>query len=1070
MALGLTALLCLHAIAQPGASAARRVIHFDPTYDTYYCADLPEVIPYFERRGFEVLDTAALVRWMQERVAAGGSSGTVVLHISGVVPKALAEPWNKACLLYRYCHDGGRFVTAAGNPLSHFQGETDIGVLRQTGNYKTPQHLIINAFGITPVYGLSGKGRELTEAGRQWGLSDGNWLKYLVAGEPPEDLTQILVRSQDGQAANVWLKTVNPKHLNSGLLGLAVFVSPVEWILSEIYKLCVFERAPVASVPEVDWQQREHAPAVSIEVSMKPGTEERRAYVRGEPIPLRVRVGGPEYRGQPVTVRLHDGDQVLWQEECKEATNGDLTATATLATAGLRADEYTLRVEVTDGPSATERLWICAERPRNGFPMYLLKSRKQNQYREELATQWLGDHYLNVNLYDVHRCHTPEQRLHLAQYLDMLLRYGIRANATLSALPLYADPERKDEWLIGPDGEPRKHGLKTAISWHGILANHSDEMRDKYRTQAELMRDLASPTFRPFFYINDDGSMAGHWDFAESTLADLQKERGTPPDQIVPVKPQDLSGPAGEPLPKHVPPPGIVPDEHPWLQYMRQHSGNYAKINALAMEGIQAGWPESVAGDIACMAGSMFIERGIYPPLCNTPLNSATFYMYKFRPQYYTFSAEAMRMGNRGKPSGFVISSSHTNWGRVFQRSVTCHVLAENPCSLGFYSLDDTPMPSLHERVEEQYDELRQIGARMSPLAPFLEQATAPRKRSALFIGFAQNCFFPEDRELQYAAFCNLLRAGADIELVCSEEVLAGDAAKYEAIVLNGIRWMQANVQTALAEHARRGGKVLCDPATAVEIEGAVRLDGSPSEAGGDCGHADRIAFCRTLVGRHLPAQAPVSPVDGDTVVRLLQMDERPLAWVLAVESQDELREMSRAKSEDWTHGMHQFLTAQEAAHHVVRKAVRVADGYHVYDLWSHREVPLTDGGDGSKHGTVELQYLGGTVLGLYTDRIGAIRLDKPRVEVRRGGSVSIACALQTAASKVFTGRVPAEVTVHYPGGEEAWEYGANTVFADGALSVKLNIARNAPVGTWRVTVRDLCSGQGTECTVEVSG
>lgn len=1042
-----------HVIAQEPSG---KVFYFDPKYDTYYCRDLEQVSAYFEKRGFRVMDTPSLVAWMGRRVETNTSANTVVLMATGVTPKALVEPWDKRCLLYRYCHDGGRFVSAAGNPLSRFQGRTDIGVLRQDGNYKTPQHVLINAFNVTPVYGLTGKGRELTDAGRRWGLSDGKWLRYIVSGVPPKNLTEVLVRSKDGAAVNVWLVTVNPRYPHSGLLGLAVFVDTTEWKLSEIYKLCVFDGRPVTTVPDVEWQQKDGPPAIDIDISMKPGTNERRAYLRGETIPLRVRVSGRGYKGQEVRVELRMGTDVLWEKR-----HVTVEATERVATRGLRCGEYELTVSVASA-AKSERVWICPERPRNAFPMHVLKETRPNLYREEVAARWLRDHCLNTNVFDGHRYGNPEQRHHLARCLDIALRYNLRANARLSALPLYADPDRKDEWLILPDGETLKHGLKVAIGWRAILAHHARKVREGYREQAALLRGIGSPALQPFFYINDDGSMPGYYDFSDGTLADFEKQTGLSRRDLPRLKPEKLNQwSKGKFLAEH--PEGLVPDDHPWLAYLRYHAGNYGSINRAAMEGIQAGWPGSFVGDIACMAGPLFIERGIYPPIYNQPLNTATFYMYKFRPQYYTFSAEAMRMNNRGKRSGFIISSSHTNWGRVFQRSTTYHTLAENPRSLSFYALDATPMPSLADRVTEQYDELRQIGQRVSRVAALLEKARVPRKRSALLVGFTQSCFCPYDRETQYAAFANLLRAGADVELVCEEEILDGEAKAYQTIVLNGVRWLREGVHAALVRYVRGGGAVLCDAGTKIDIPGAIRLGRTIAKSGGDVGRPKEIGFCRSLVGRHLPALRPVSSTDPDTVVRILNAGEQTLAWVLDVESEQELRGMSHAKSRDWRNGMYEYLTDRAGAEPSTKKPMSVHDGHCVYDLWRSTEVPLTDG-----RGVVEVQYLGATLLALYPERIAKLSAETSDVRIRRGARASFGFKLHGDTSLRFQGMVPVEITVHYPDGQEAWEYGANTVLVDGTLEVELSIARNDPLGRWRLAVRELCSGKSAEIVIEV--
>lgn len=76
------------------------------------------------------------------------------------------------------------------------------------------------------------------------------------------------------------------------------------------------------------------------------------------------------------------------------------------------------------------------------------------------------------------------------------------------------------------------------------------------------------------------------------------------------------------------------------------------------MQGVQSGWPDALMAEITCMSGPMFIERSLWTPIHAQAVNTASFYLYHWLPQYYTFSAEAARMNNRAKPSVYTIWSS----------------------------------------------------------------------------------------------------------------------------------------------------------------------------------------------------------------------------------------------------------------------------------------------------------------------------------------------------------------------------------------------------------------------------
>jgi hypothetical protein len=1059
----------LSARADDAPIEGKKIVYFDPVYSTRFVHEPEEVARYYQSRGFETMNTVGLVSWMEQAIKDGSAAGTVVLNFTGVTPRALAEPFDKDALVYRYCAAGGRFVMGGGSVLYLFQGETDVRIYQQWESENIPKRML-TAFGITPAYGLTGKDIGVTEEGRKWGLSDGEWNKRFLNGGamPAEQVTHTLIGSADGKSATAWQVNVNPEYPHSGLVGFAAFeVGPTfEPFLELLYKLAVYKGQPVTEVPQVQWRTSDAVPTLVVDVSMKPGLVERRSYQRGESIPLNLVISGPQYSGQNATVSLRLGEDVLWTRQYSGATPS-LEINETLETADLRSGEYVfdVRLEGVEDSAKRETVWICAPRPNNEYLLAVGKGVDENPLREEITSKWVRDHNLNVNYYYGHRLASQLERF--AEYLDQLMRFELIANANLSCIPLLAERDHPLDALVLPDGRKIHEGEKAMMSSRALVNDYADVIRDGHREQAQILHDLRNPILRPILITNDDSTYTGHLDFSELTIKDFEAKTGIAWSEV--PKPVQI-GTSNHFRGDHAE--GIVADDDRWLAYMRYQIGKYRTILDLTMQGVQSGWPGALAAEIPCMSGPMFIERSIWPPIHAQKVNTTSFYLYYWLPQYYTFSAEAARMNNRGKPAVYTISSSYLTWGAVHQRMTTYHTLAENPAGVTLYKLDHPPAVHLQGRETEQYEELAKIGAKMSRVAKLLENAGVPRRKAALFIGFSQSCFDPEDRDRQFAAFDNLLRAGADVELVSEDEVLAGKASEYQTIVLNGIRWMQQSTQQALEKYVAEGGKVICDSATTIPIQGSIRLDAPIATTQMDYASARGIERVAKLLGNGIPAVENIRPGDdGNTLIRPLVKDGQLLAWVLDAETEEQSRELESARSGDrWVDGQYELLTEWNAKTPTVRKAFYVAEGLFAYDLWKNQEISLSPGKKGWRGASMEVEFLGASLVALYRQRIGDWSAAQPRQDAQTGRNTSAAFTLQSVDAKPFKGFVPVEVRVYYPDGKEAWEYGRDALMADGQLNVDLTIARNDPIGDWRIETRELCTGRKAATILTVAG
>ena len=1055
--------------ADDASGVPRHVLFYDSNYSVVYGGEMEPAIQYFTAHGFTLLDTPKLLDWINRRVKDGTCAGTAVLQISDVTPVALVAPWDKSSALYRYCHAGGRYVAPGGTTLYSFEGEHDFTITDQGAYTPEKQRYLTAVFGVRRIYALKGTGKKTMPIARQWGLGNGAWVNSLQTGVPPEDVTCAFAQSEDDAAALAWLKTVNPEHPDSGLVGMCVYMSGQEPLLDAIYKICVYSGTPVTEVPAVDWRKIEPEPEFGVRFSMKLGGLERRAFQRGETIPLRVEVHGTKYNGQTMKLGLDDGKSELWSKTYPHGGATGLYVNLNMETHDLRCGVYELRCTV-EGKTFDETLWVCPSRRNNPFPWFLCKMHRKNLNRERLALEYVRANNLNVNLFDLYQLEgapeNPSVADRLARYMDLMLRNNLMCSARPNAMPVYTDKDA--EKLILGDGRAMDHGVLGAIGWRAILDERIDGYRDSLRRQVALLRDAHCPAFVPFFFTNDDGSMPGYYDFSEPALADFEKKTGVSRDKLPPMK--EMSKNYFMPQV----PPGVIPDDHPWLKYQRLHSSRYSQISQAAMEGIQTGWPGSLVADTGCMGGPLYIFRGFYPPLSHKSLNTAGFYQYDFWFHSYSFSIEAARMGNRGKPAAPTLSASWIPWGRAFQRGVIYRALAEAPAYVGFWSLDARNREKW-DIEEESYQEMKHIGERIAGVAELLKRSEIRRREAGLFVDLAQLCFRANDRHFQNhdlrAVYENFRRAGAELDIVCTEEIMEGKAADYKVIFVSGHQWMTQGAKDALEAYIRNGGAVVIDSGTTIPIEGATKAEGTfgtvyPTDNHGlyDTGKPECVALCRKYVQLYL-APDTIEAVSPDTLIRVNQAGATPVAWALDALSRDELEQSLKARTDDWDGGVRNHLLKLEAAEPTSRKPFRIRNNYWAYDLWKNREVPLSPAGDGWNRGEVETEFCGATLLCLYRDRIKSLKLTRPVTAVERGDTARFLFELVSDRSTPVRGLVPVEVRVYYPDKSEAWEYGFNGLIEDGMLPVTLNTAVNDPRGAWRVAVRELCSGKTAETT-----
>ena len=1011
-----------------------RVLFDDPDYYSRYAGDTECAKRYFQAQGFRSMTAPELLTFMQGPDIAG----SVILCLSDITPSSWAIPYDRTSPLYQYCAKGGRYVVPAGSTFAFFIGKEDVAVTSFPPNKNC---FLFKAFGILPIYGLRGKDSLVTETGKKWNLEKdfSAWADGLDLAIPSEYVTP-LVSANNGKAALVWQKNINPGYPYSGLIGCCFKLRDYLPMLETIYRLCVFDGKEL-DVPKVSYapESRRSAP---VELTTCVNGIPRSVFERGETIPVQTIFNNGK-KAWVLQVFDEHGKKLL-------ETSGEM-----IDTSNFSSGKYLIRC-VSDGSSVAEKTFtLVAKRKANTFPFMVWKNSRPHLAREEYAARFIAGLGMNQNIDDIHQM-TNANHARLGNVIDHALLNHQLFSVRTSILSHYtADPSEK---LILYDGKVHQHGIHESTSSRAVAAS-PDRIVRNLKAQIAAVEAANAPNFYPFVIVNDDGSMLGNFDFNPLTMTDFEGRTGLKKSDLPPLVKLKIGNNLF--IPEVAP--GIVPWNHPFLEYFRYHCANYNKIAAANVEGA-GGKP---VGDIGLMSGPLYVGRGFYPPLSHANYNTVCFYNYTFWYSAMTFNIEAARTAGRDKPLGVLTSGVYIPWGNIYQRGILYRILAEAPAFVGLYHLDDSNMALLKEQCESTWKGNREVAFRIAPASEFFKMQKISPRRGALLMSLAQMCFKIDHKNAypysMYSALENFRRAGFSLDVLSSEEIIAGKLKDYDVIFINDCQWLTDRVKKMLEQYISSGGHVVSDRQTTVRIEGAEQSSVPFGMGLSDIGQPETVAVCRQYAGKFV-RNPLIAAEGGNTAVFVNAMpDQTPLIWILDCESNAELKANQSAMNKDWTRGLYRRLNEMAAGLPVQPCRLAVAKGWNIYDLFNHREIPV-------QNGKIELglHRLDAAALLMLRDRVGSVSLKAVPATVRTGRTVDMNAVLLTPEGKPVSGTVPAEFTVMLDG-KELWEYGGNSVFQNGKMSFRLPVAINAPQGDWRITVRELASGKVIHHKIQVT-
>ncbi|MDD5707488.1 MAG: hypothetical protein PHR35_16315, partial [Kiritimatiellae bacterium] len=641
--------------------------------------------------------------------------------------------------------------------------------------------------------------------------------------------------------------------------------------------------------------------------------------------------------------------------------------------------------------------------------------------------------------------------------------------------------EKNPEYFrIGPDGKPMiDTGYSGGRPMLGL--SHPEIREDGSKAMEQGVKEVAAlPSFRPYVHCNDDFSSSYGWDYAPHVLSAFKADTG-------------LEAPRKMELPQKF---GAIPDNNPWVKWFEWTLINVCgRYNKAETEGALKARPDVRIGPFP---GGMMIPLVMlwnpnqYPPY-NFGKNGFNLINSYYYNQYWqpvmtsTFWMEIGRMGNRDLPEWTWPDVCYGTAGYV--RNNLFHTLAGGVRGLVYFRYS--------ERKASSWSELHRLGKVVGRIGP-VQARLAPAKRDiGLLNSFTSGCFDPGHTLVQVFAYHNLMQGHFSVEPVSEDEIVAGRASQYKAVLLYNVKYLRQSVYDTLAAHAARGGLVLLDASIPFDIPGAKRLavdvgmgeqktlpfpaEGAHVSVPGrlDYGFEDRIA----LIKRALSAYVQPRFESDDICLVATPLDAGGVSYTWFVNSQNkEEYDFCRDRIVGYpkpktTQSMQEVIDweIEEQAKGPYAAAITMDSLPGVpYDLIRGKEIPVTRTAEKRFKLTVSMERFGGTLVAWLPERIASMSLDVPR-SLRPGETMKAAATLHgkggflgLAAGRRIAGVLPVEFVLKDPSGKEQIMSGVRAT-KEGVATWDWTPAVNDPVGTWTLVVNDLASSRTVERAIRLA-
>jgi hypothetical protein len=301
--------------------------------------------------------------------------------------------------------------------------------------------------------------------------------------------------------------------------------------------------------------------------------------------------------------------------------------------------------------------------------------------------------------------------------------------------------------------------------------------------------------------------------------------------------------------------------------------------------------------------------------------------------------------------------------------------------------------------------------------------------------------------------------------------------AGYRVVVIPECPVLTAPAAAQVREFLARGGRVIVDDHFRPDLDGVTRVRWEKGKTDADelrqaeqellklYGRADNPLFIEGMeaAAKRFTADAgptatalaaigaALQPV-ATTRARHVALNELTAAGANYLVAVNDLRKPGRYYG-------HLGRVLDEGVAQAVEVETDVAFGAVVYELLTCRRLPLAANA-GRNRFALDLPAAGGKALVFLPEAIGALSVEPGGSgNVRPGDSIALRAHLRGASGKPVPGLIPLAVTVCRPDGSRH-DASHFSVLRAGEWSWELTLARNAPVGRYTATVKELASGQ----------
>lgn len=1056
---------------QPLEAMTRFAVLDEPRMSTAWAFNIDRAVQWLGDNGFARLDGEELPRWMQARIDRGEAYGSVVVIPRGKSPLGIFEGPINNPLWLAYLKAGGRIVHAGDIALNYGESPTIEPVSLDLWP-RGPGVLLGMQWGwSSPYWGQGGLPTTPTEAGKAWGFEnyDGPITGFAVeVVSIPFNVYTVPATGKQG--TGMWMRNVAPDKPWSGLIKmLQRFDGNNDSHLRDLWRASHYVGKPITEFPELPPRPEAIAPKLTL-ATLAGGMQGRREWVRGEQVALTV-TPAPDLQIGAVRLDLRNAtDTVIREQVAVESPGPDQPAVASflIDTAPYTYGDYELVLTGMDGDDeVTEVVEQVGIRyvPPEYFNWQAWIFASDNPVRTNLEFADVAAHGMEAYTGPTAAC------------VDACVRNGI--GFSLRSMPRFLPPGKSVTWEDNPeyyrlDPEDKPMGNPYTAGRPALGISHPEIVQEARRSTFEEVRAVAQvPAFRPYVLCNDDFSIYYGWDYSPHVLDRFRADTGL-------EAPRKMQKPAQF---------GPIPDGDPWTTWFRWTLINInGAYNKAQTEGAVQARADVRIGPIP---GGMQIplvqmwEPSQYPPynFGEHGFNLLCSYYYNtyWQPMMTTtWWMEIGRMGNRDLPEWCLPDTFMT---AGYTRNNLFHFLAGGVKGLAYFTYGD--------RNDNTWPEFGKLGRMLKRIGP-VQQALVPARRDiGLLNSFTSNCFEPGHTLIQVYGYHNLVQGHFDVEPVSEDEIVAGRADQYKAILLYNVQYLPQSVYEALAAHAARGGLVLLDTSVPFDLPGAQRLpvdigmgtehtlpmppEGAHVSTPGirDYGRAERIAVIQKALAEYVPPRFD-SP---DPKVAAWRLEARgvPYTYFVNVHDGDEymwLRERMGAGhpgsgTPEKKQEVREWEQAETAKGPYTASVVMAPEGEGQrvpYDLVAMQPVPYKRLADGRYELALSMERFGGMLIAWLPESVQGLNLTVP--DTAQLGRPWRARAV-IMGQRPLPGVLAVEFTLTDPNGKVYPVSGVRQATA-GTAWFEWTPAENDPLGVWTLEAKELVTGKTSRGTVRV--